>query len=641
MITKLFTFFILIFLTTPTFSQCVVDYSQLTLVWEDEFTKPLSNNWWKRNDCCYNCYHVKCGWKFEEDMLVHEPLKGVLVFKTEPMTEPAPCGNLEGNCGRKSKEDLPVIDVKASGIISKKNFPDALNLNREFVMYEARVKLPKNDFTMFPSFWLGGSDGEIDIFEHYQTAFSNSAIDWGEQPYQYCNTTYKLPSDVDLSEDFHTFGALWNNDSILGHTVYFFFDGVLLGSQDIAHLPNNISMNIRIDNKINNKEKKIQANHKWVASEMYLDYVRLYKLEDITTFLDGQSVPSLEGGKVHPQEYSVAVAANTAQVYYRGTDNRLHYDYIDNSQEWQHFPISPTFELREKVGGDVIAGNEQNSVYFVGTDYKIHYYAIENDRWVHTLLKDGDGNALEVLPRMPGVFDIDRAGNIVFINQDNQIVFLEKLGKQTYKKSIRLSTKGYVPLGDIKLLDKHIFYRANQVGNGKPASITLGTLQFYVLQENGDWKHNDIKNSDGSPFKVNIFPGSIDKDETNTAIFANNNKRFIHRIYKDKQTGAWTVQSLAQNNSTSERCIGKVQYLEGQNVVSYVGVGNRVNYYRFIMTWVHHVETANDIKIKSNLAYTNGGMLYFRNRANRIGNIRFTACRQNHNICNHVEPGEW
>jgi beta-glucanase (GH16 family) len=101
---------------------------------------------------------------------------------------------------------------------------------------EIRAKLPKGDW-LWPALWLlptynsygeWPASGEIDIVESRGNDASypdgginqmGSTLHWGpnwlEDPYMLTHEVYTLPEGQDFSQDFHTFGLLWTNTSMI------------------------------------------------------------------------------------------------------------------------------------------------------------------------------------------------------------------------------------------------------------------------------------------------------------------------------------------------------------------------------------------------------------------------------------------
>jgi beta-glucanase (GH16 family) len=159
---------------------------------------------------------------------------------------------------------------------------------------EARIKLPMVQGT-WPAFWMLGTNigsvgwpqcGEIDIMEHVNT--SNSVLGtmhWNSGGHvQYGSSTTTSPGD------FHLYAVEWDNSSIR-----WYVDNTLFVTGNIAnninntgafHLPFYIILNLAIGGDLPGST----VNNGALPTSMFVDYVRVYKINNSSTPPIGQTI---------------------------------------------------------------------------------------------------------------------------------------------------------------------------------------------------------------------------------------------------------------------------------------------------------------------------------------------------------------
>ncbi|EAS00480.1 glycosyl hydrolase family 16 protein (macronuclear) [Tetrahymena thermophila SB210] len=166
---------------------------------------------------------------------------------------------------------------------------------------EARIKLPKLQFqdSSFPAFWALPADNsrwpysvEVDIMEYCNVCSGDDKNDYVYSAYIYgnrsqygdCRIWYRSPMKQISFTEYHLYGMLWTKNE-----VTFYVDGVANYSFIISDPSNNKSVGCPI--VIPNRdfylilnfaviEKYAKPEHYKEPKEMYVDYVRVYKLNN-------------------------------------------------------------------------------------------------------------------------------------------------------------------------------------------------------------------------------------------------------------------------------------------------------------------------------------------------------------------------
>lgn len=183
---------------------------------------------------------------------------------------------------------------------------------------EARIKMPRLADGLWPAFWMMGDDfdqvnwpkcGEIDILEmgskEAQIADATAstvsgAIHWGESisnPQHYTPGGKTL--DQDLTEGYHTYTCLWDNDYIrfyVDNSNEPYFEATIkkgFSRSAYFHKPYFIILNLAVGGDytgITNPEGITALPADGSEAKMYVDYVRIYQKKDqhnITTGIKG------------------------------------------------------------------------------------------------------------------------------------------------------------------------------------------------------------------------------------------------------------------------------------------------------------------------------------------------------------------
>ena len=117
--------------------------------------------------------------------------------------------------------------VWESGILTSVD-QNLQGFKQKYGYFEIRAKMPKGK-GVWPAFWMLSTDpamgGEIDIFEYYGVSegkwFGITLHDWRDaSKRQNITEPQNFPKVSGLTDDFHTFGLLWTEE-----TLTFYFEG--------------------------------------------------------------------------------------------------------------------------------------------------------------------------------------------------------------------------------------------------------------------------------------------------------------------------------------------------------------------------------------------------------------------------------
>jgi len=187
---------------------------------------------------------------------------------------------------------------------------------------EARMKLPKTANGLWPAFWMLGSDyptavwpkcGEIDIMEmgnkegitsNTQDRYFNGACHWGERfnHGKYPNYGKSTTNDASLQDEFHTYTLIWDKTSVRMYLdialnpeakPYFQMpiNGEVLADKPAMyfHKPFFVIFNLAVGGNFPQiRNIKNVTALKNGEAKMYVDYVRLYQLGNSDETLQNQ-----------------------------------------------------------------------------------------------------------------------------------------------------------------------------------------------------------------------------------------------------------------------------------------------------------------------------------------------------------------
>ncbi len=188
----------------------------------------------------------------------------------------------------------------ASGLITSQQ-----SFSQEYGYFEMRAKVPAG-IGSWPSFWMGAETNvwppELDVMEQYAdspTTYAGTVHTAGANGQDVFTQTW-APSLPILSNGFHTYGVLWNPN-----TITFYFDGQAIGSQ-----PTPPDMNQRMymmaDLAITPFEKGTMTT---MPQTMQIDYIRAFSNDPNAKTVNLQPVLSPDG--MTTANVYGATAANT------------------------------------------------------------------------------------------------------------------------------------------------------------------------------------------------------------------------------------------------------------------------------------------------------------------------------------------
>jgi beta-glucanase (GH16 family) len=153
---------------------------------------------------------------------------------------------------------------------------------------EARIKIPFGQ-GLWPAFWMLGGNfesvgwphcGEIDIMEHVNNQpLTNSAIHW----FNNVSHTYRTNSIPFDGNDFHKYGAIWNETGVTfmldDHPFFYFAFSEANNSAQIFQKPFFFLLNVAVGGNWPGSPNESTP----FPAIMEVDYVRIYNLSTVST----------------------------------------------------------------------------------------------------------------------------------------------------------------------------------------------------------------------------------------------------------------------------------------------------------------------------------------------------------------------
>lgn len=467
---KYFCFLCLIILfTNSCYSQCLIDKSNWTLVFNEDFNgtiQDLQNNWY---------YEYTNG-------SVHNPGSSWYESYNTPNNITVSNGFAYFNT---NKENSPInyngYNYYYTSAMLRSRFADYQICDNStdndksgflYGMFEIRCKLPKKN-GQYPAFWLTGNNAwppEIDGFEFNGNNHNSffSTVHWlnSNNSTQGASNTYNLP--FDLTDDFHTYTIVWTPTKIT-----WFFEGRELKSDNvITHLPgtsfsNNFErckwskMDIIIQNSLNYPDS-------WETSfdPLIVDYIKVYKPTGLSAFNSGQDFDSYFNNSLFPAYANTAykpaqdwilrkiiaptniynsysdlnVLQNGGKFYYKGDNNLLWTTYWYDYGSGGAYYATP-IDLYHPISGSISVSSPDQSteIPFFISGSLIQYY--QNDQfheiynnyqgYIDPTNSDGEINVIS-----PKLFSDSSGLQVLYLGNDNNLWLYSRTNLYTHLWSL-------------------------------------------------------------------------------------------------------------------------------------------------------------------------------------------------------------
>lgn len=243
----------------------------------------------------------------------------------------------------------------------------------------------------------------------------------------------------------------------------------------------------------------------------------------IHDWLTGWNSPSYENISAVPGSLAIGVGN---QLFYRGTDNKMHVYYWTQNNGWQHGWIVNGASNGENVAGDIVVGTAygQNQVYYRGVDGKMHVYYFNHTTniWVHDYLTGWNSPSYENVHANAGSITVGEDNQIFYRGTDNKVhVHYFDHSLSTWKHGWMVNGAGNDQniAGNISVgAGNQVFYTGN---DGK-------MHVYYFNNSNNQWVHDWLENSWQAPSLHNVS-GSIDVGEGNQVFYRGNDG--LCRVY--------------------------------------------------------------------------------------------------------------
>jgi hypothetical protein len=243
----------------------------------------------------------------------------------------------------------------------------------------------------------------------------------------------------------------------------------------------------------------------------------------IHDWLTGWNSPSYENISAQAGSLSIGVGN---QLFYRGTDDKMHVYYWTQNNGWQHGWIVNGAPNNQNVAGDIVVGTAygHNQVFYRGTDGKMHvyYFNASTNLWVHDYLTGWNSPSHENVHATAGSITVGEDNQIFYRGTDNKMhvyYFDHTLGTWHHGWMINGAGNDQNVSGNLSVGEgNQLFYRG-----------TDGKMHIYWFNTATNlWVHDWIENSWQAPSLHNVS-GSIDVGEGNQVFYRGNDG--LCRVY--------------------------------------------------------------------------------------------------------------
>ncbi len=276
--------------------------------------------------------------------------------------------------------------------------------------FEARCKLPENIYAN-PSFWLfsGVCDQEVDVFELFGDGYTShknrinqtihKKIDCGGDKCQSFMRCLTKIGDPDWTDEFHTFGLLWDE-----YKVIWFIDGKVARIEQLATKHDFLGTG---GGHVNSCEDWDKKNGKYFINKIFPTYQMDIRF---TTSFNFSHKPVADPNNNYNQYLlDMAVLENSASLY-PAYPLTMEVDWV---KVWQKVDCNATFNVND--WNDYDKSHSQDHQYFpyepniakiinIDANYKLHenrsYFATDhfeiNGIETTTIIDPSDPNAIRI-----------------------------------------------------------------------------------------------------------------------------------------------------------------------------------------------------------------------------------------------------
>jgi hypothetical protein len=300
------------------------------------------------------------------------------------------------------------------------------------------------------------------------------------------------------------------------------------------------------------------------------------------------------------------LCADTNDIFYKGTDNRLHH-YYNTSTTPLHEWLTDWNNTSQNVGGDIACS--LNNVVYGGTDSRLHHYWYASAQWNHEWLTDWSNTSQNVGG------DIAYHGSDIFYRgSDNRLHHYWYASAQwNHEWLTDWSNTSQNVGGNIDCSDGNVFYRgaddrlhhywygsgqwnhewltdwSNTSQNINGDVTVIGTSAFYKGTDNrlhhywygsGQWNHELIADLSNSTQNVG---GDIAVSADVTHVYYQGSDNYIHQQFRTAN-GSWAHDWVLCYGELSSAHWSSQNVATASNKVFFRGLSdNKLHYWGYNM----------------------------------------------------------
>jgi beta-glucanase (GH16 family) len=625
-------------------AQCKINYNDWQVVFEDNFnytnTSQMTTNW--RFDYPWACGKSLLGNSFEAQYYDQSQVSvsnGLLYLN-------AVREDITYNC----VDDGGIPQTKQllyrSGMIHFNNVVDPVcwpgQLGHYLGMFEIRCKMP-NGQGVWPAFWLYNGRIEVDIFEGSGPRAFSSTIHRHEPAATstHCSQYLRKETGLDLNQEFHTYTGVWTPNKI---TI--FFDGKELYS--INTIASDLTCPAGIITNLGMINSASWSNPQGTVHTMTIDYIKVYKPLNGNYTLPYKTTN--HWGK-HPMESNPPVSSqisssnggiavyknNNNEVFYRGSDNKLHRYYLSGGNYIHEIiPSGFNYTSNQLIAGDVVTSQFDGQNFYRGGDGRLQIIYYSGGTFHHGYIDDFWSTTAYQVSSNPGSIVLGSGNQVFYRGTDNKLHRfywnVNDWAHELLPANFSYSSTQYIS-GDMVIgANNHIFYRG---ADGRIQSLG---------KSGASWIHGWVDDAwSTTAYMVSSAYGSMSLvGNGNEFIFYRGTDNKLHRYYWSSSVNDW-VHELILVNGSSITINGKLSAVynssTGNFQIFYRGTDNKMNivytdngiwYHDWLSSWGYlSPETTMS---GDNFFYT-GTKIFYKKSDNYIGYFSWESCENLNPVC--------
>ena len=329
----------------------------------------------------------------------------------------------------------------------------------------------------------------------------------------------------------------------------------------------------------NSGEDNTQRLREWLdPNNNSLDEMRGFAPQGwLNDWVIGWDAPASQN--IHNSIKAISVGAGN-QVFYRGTDNKMHTIYWSNDS-WNHDWVNGwDASSNENINGDVLT-DEGNQLFYRGSDGKMHVYYWSNNDWHHDWIGGWNAPTNQNVHSTAGSIALGD-GQVFYRGTDNKMhvyYWSNGIWHHDWINGSNAPSNENIN-GDVVVIEgNQIVYRG-----------TDGKMHVYYWSNN-DWHHSWLGGWNAPSYEnISSLPGSIESGGDQVFYRGTDNK--MHVYYWSN--GSWHHDWInGWNASSVENVSGDISVGENGQI-TYRGQDGKMHiYYWWNNDWVHDwIETS-------------------------------------------------